>query len=95
MKLQEAQKLERKVVEQQEAKEEDPETKEPNPQPNLESYYRFIKGGRVIPQKFSIPLFFKLEKERARTHRWMQITKSKGWKTLVTWKRKSKKWVES
>jgi len=23
-------------------------------------------------------LFFKLEKERARTHRWMQIAKSKG-----------------
>ena len=27
---------------------------------------------------FSIPLFFELERERARTHRWMQIAKSKG-----------------
>jgi len=44
----------------------------------LNSYYQFIEGSRVIPQKFAIPLFFKLEKERARTHRWMQITKSKG-----------------
>ena len=69
--LQEAQKLERKVGEQQEAKGEDPETKEPSPQPNLDSYYQFIQGGRVIPQKFSIPLFFELEKERPRTHQWM------------------------
>ena len=47
--LQEAQKLERKIGEQRETKEEDPETKEPSPQPNLDSYYRFIEGGRVIP----------------------------------------------
>ena len=65
MNLQEAQKLERKVGVQQEAKEEDPETKEPNPQPNFDSYYWFIKGCKVIPQRFSIPLFFKLQKERA------------------------------
>jgi len=32
----------------------------------------------AIPQKFSIPLFLELEKERVRTHQWMQITKSKG-----------------
>lgn len=51
--------------------------REPSPQHNLISYYRFIEGGRVIPLKFSIPLFFKLEKERARTHRWMKISKSK------------------
>ena len=70
--------MESKGGEQQETKEEDPETKEPSPQPNLDSYHRFIQGGRVIPQKFSIPLFFELEKERARTHRWMQIAKSKG-----------------
>ena len=63
---------------QQETKKDDPELREPSPQPNLDSYYRFIEGGRVIPQKFSIPLFFKLEKERAGTHRWMQIAKSKG-----------------
>ena len=44
------------------------EMQEPSPQPNLSSYYRFIKGGRVIPHKISIPLFFELEKERGRTH---------------------------
>ena len=55
----------------QETKKEDPELREPSPQPNLDSYYRFIEGGRVIPQKFSIPLLFELEKERERTHRWM------------------------
>jgi len=32
----------------------------------------------VIPQKISIPLLFELEKERARTHRWIRIAKSKG-----------------
>jgi len=47
---------------QQETKKEDPELREPSLQPNLDSYYRFIKGGRVIPHKFSIPLFFELEK---------------------------------
>jgi len=63
---------------QQETKKGEPERTEPSPQPNLDSYYRFTKGGRVIPQKNSIPLFFELEKERARTHRWMQTAKSKG-----------------
>ena len=63
---------------QHETKKEDPKLREPIPQPNLDSYYRFIEGGRVIPQKFSIPLFFELEKERERTYRWMQISKSKG-----------------
>jgi len=62
---------------QQETKEEDPKLKKPSPQPKLDSYYSFIEGGRVIPQKFTIPLFFELEKERARIHRWMQIAKSK------------------
>ena len=32
----------------------------------------------MILKKFSIPLFFELEKERERKHRWMQIAKSKG-----------------
>jgi len=32
----------------------------------------------VIQQNFSIPLFFELKKERARTHKWMQIAKSEG-----------------
>jgi len=63
---------------QQEKKREDLELREPSPQPNIDSCYRFIVGGRVIPQKNSIPLSFELEKQRARTHRWMQIGKSKG-----------------
>lgn len=39
-----------------------------DPQPNLESYYKFVEGGKIIPEKFAIPLFFELEKERGRTH---------------------------
>lgn len=53
------------------------ELQNPDAQPNLESYYKFVEGGRIIPEKFSIPFFFELEKERGRTHRWMQISKSK------------------
>jgi len=68
--LQETQKLDKEGSIQQEIKKEDPELRKPSPQPNLDSCYRFIEGGRVIPQKISIPLFFELEKERARTHRW-------------------------
>ena len=45
----------------------------PSPQPNLISYYTFIKGGRLIPQILSIPLFYELEKERVYTHQWMKI----------------------
>ncbi len=59
-------------------KEEAQELQEPNPHPSLASYYNLLEGGRIIPQKFSIPVFFELEKERVRTHRWMQIDKSKG-----------------
>ena len=62
---------------QQETKEEDTELKEPSPQPNLDSYYKFIEGDKVIPQKFSIPLFFELEKEITKSHIWIQIAKSK------------------
>jgi len=63
---------------QQETKTKDPELREPSPHPNHDSYYRFIEGGRVIPQKFSITLFFEIEKDRIRTHKWMQISNSKG-----------------
>ena len=35
-------------------------------------------GGEIIPQKTAIPLFFELEKERIRSHRWIKIAKSKG-----------------
>ena len=51
---------------------------EPRPSPNLNSYYTFLEAGKIIPQKFTAPLFFELEKERVRSHTWMQIAKSKG-----------------
>jgi len=53
------------------------ELQEPDPQPNLKSYYKFVEGGTIILEKVAIPLFFELEKEIAMTHRWMQIAKSK------------------
>jgi len=59
-------------------KKEAQEIQELDPHPSLASYYNLLEGGRIIPQKFSIPLFFELEKERVRTHRWMSIAKSKG-----------------
>ena len=52
-------------------KEEEKELRELGPQPSLASYYNLLEGGRIIPQKFAIPFFFELEKERVRTHRWM------------------------
>ena len=51
---------------------------EPSPQPNLGSYYNFLEAGKIIPQKFTVPLFLALEEERVRTHTWMRIAKSKG-----------------
>jgi len=46
------------------------ELQEPSPQCSLISYYKSIKGGRIIPQKFAITLFYELEEERGRTHKW-------------------------
>ena len=51
---------------------------EPSPQPRLGSYYNFLEAGKIIPQKFTVPLFLPLEEERVRTHTWMKIAKSKG-----------------
>ena len=36
---------------------------EPSPQPSLSSYYNFLEAGKIIPQKFTVPLFFALEEE--------------------------------
>ena len=47
--LHETQKKDQEGITQQETKKEDPEWREPSPQPKLDSYYRFIEGGRVIP----------------------------------------------
>src|ERR1700733_2318145 len=51
---------------------------EPTPSPNLNSYYNFLEAGKIIPQKFTVPLFVALEEEKVRSHTWMQIAKSKG-----------------
>lgn len=51
---------------------------EPSPQPSLGSYYNFFEAGKIIPQKFTVPLFLALEEERVRTHIWMEIAKSNG-----------------
>lgn len=47
-------------------------------QPNLSSYYQFIEGGRLIPEKFSIPLFYELERQMGHTHERMQIAKARN-----------------
>ena len=51
---------------------------EPSPHPSLGSYYNFLEVEKIIPQKFTVPLFLALEEERVRTHTWMKIAKSKG-----------------
>lgn len=51
---------------------------EPSPEPILGSYYKFLEVGKIITQKFIVPLFLALEEEKVRTHTWMKITKSKG-----------------
>ena len=37
---------------------------EPSPQPRLGSYYNFLEAKKIIPQKFTVPLFLALEEER-------------------------------
>lgn len=77
-KLKETKKLEEKAAKQPQGESKAKGIPKPTPQPNLGSYYNLLEGGKIIPRKFVVPLFFELEKERVRTHTWMQITKSKG-----------------
>lgn len=77
-KLKETEKLEEKVAKQSQGERKTEEIPEPTPQPDLGSNYNLLEGGKIIPQKFVVPLFFELEKERIRTHTWMKIAKSKG-----------------
>lgn len=77
-KLKETEKLEKKAQEHSQEEGKAKEIPQPRPQPNLGSYYNLLEGGKIIPQKFAVPLFFELEKETVRTHTWMQIEKSKG-----------------
>jgi len=70
-KLKETEKMEKKAEEQSQYEGKAKEILETGPQPNLGSYYNLLEGGKIIPQKFAMLLFFELEKERVRTHTWM------------------------
>ena len=48
-KLKETEKLKEKVTEQSKGESMAKEIPEPNPQPNLGSYYNFLEGGKIIP----------------------------------------------
>lgn len=54
------------------------ELQEHNTQPNLGSYYNLFEEGWIIPKTFAVPLVYELEKQEGKTHRWMQISKSKN-----------------
>ena len=70
--------MEEKEVEQSQGESKAKEIPEPSPHPNLGSFYTLLEGGKIIPHKFVVPLFFELEREKVKTCTWMQITKSKG-----------------
>jgi len=77
-KLKETERMEGEAATSPQREEEVEHIMEPSPQPSLSSYYNFLEAGKIIPQKFTVPLFFALEEERVRTHTWMRIAKSKG-----------------
>lgn len=62
-KLKEIEILEKKAKEQSQEETKAKELPQPSPQPNLGSYYNLLEGGKIIPQKFTVPIFFELEKE--------------------------------
>jgi len=70
-KLQETEKLEKRAEEHTKGKDEETKIPELDPRPSLWSYYDLLEGGKIIPQKFVVLLFFELEKERVRSHIWM------------------------
>ena len=62
------------------------------------SYYKFIEGGRVIPEKFAIPLLYELEREREREEKptsGCELPNLRKWKMWASWRRKSLKWVRN
>lgn len=77
-KLKETEELEEKATKSSQEEEKVEKILEPSPQPSLGSYYTLLEAGKIIPQKFAVPLFFALEEERVTTHTWMKIAKSKG-----------------
>ncbi len=76
-KLNDTEKLEEEAVKQSQEEDKTEEIPKPSPQPSLGSYYNLLESGKIIPQKFVVPLFFPLEQEQVRTHTWMRIDKSK------------------
>ena len=56
--LKETEKLEEKVAKQSQEEEKIEEILEPSPQPSLGTYYNLLEAGKIIPQKFAVPLFF-------------------------------------
>lgn len=75
--LKETEQMEERVAKSPQEEEKTEVIMEPSPQPSLGSYYNFLEAGKIIPQKFTVPLFLALEEERVRTHTWMRIAKSK------------------
>ena len=57
-KLKEIQELEEKTTKQQQGEEKTKEILELSSQPSLGSYYNLLEGGKIIPQKFVVPIFF-------------------------------------
>ena len=76
--LKETEKMEEKASKSSLEEEKADTIMEPSPQSSLGSYYNFLEARKIIPQKFTVPLFLALEEERVRTHTWMKIAKSKG-----------------
>ena len=66
--LKETEELEEKVAKSSQEEEKTENIVEPSTQPSLGSYYNLLEAGKIIPQKFAVPLFFALEEERVRTH---------------------------
>ena len=73
--LKETEEMEGEVAKSPQKEEEVKHIMEPSPQPSLSSYYNLLEARKIIPQKFTVPLFFALEEERVRTHTWMRIGK--------------------
>lgn len=76
--LKETEQMEERAAKSSQEEEKADTIMEPSPQSNLGSYYNFLEAGKIIPKKFTVPLFVALEEERVRTHTWMKIAKSKG-----------------
>jgi len=66
---------------QQETKKEDPELRDSSPQSNLDSYYMFIEGGRVIPIFFPSHYYLRFRKKGQEHIDGCRLPNPKGWRT--------------